>query len=108
MDFVNVDFEAKKRDYATGPRGPRERTAEQKPWDAAFEKAMAGNGILGVQVPPEQADEVRKRVASAARLYGRAVTEGVARPGKVEGTVILAWKIRIPQKREKKAESSGK
>jgi hypothetical protein len=95
----DVDFEQKPREYKGGPKGPKPRTEEQKPYDAAFKAAMDGRGVLAMQVEPDNADYARKRVISAARYFERAVTEGLPKPGKVEGTVILTWKIRVPTRR---------
>lgn len=106
-DFVTGEFVAKTRTYATGPRGPRARSEEQAAWDNAFREARDGSGFLFAQVTPAQADDARKRVASAARLMGLATTEGEARPGKVEGTVILAWEIRTPTKRGPRAKKTS-
>lgn len=100
MKFVDdVEFKVKTRTYATGPREPRPRSEKQKPWDAAFERAMNGRGVLHAQVAPDEAEAARKAVKSAARLHSRAVTEGEAQPGREQGTVILSWKIRVPEKR---------
>lgn len=96
------EFVPKKRVYSTGPRGPRNRAEEQLPWDDAFENAMNGDGFLHVQVTPDEADNARKRVAACARLFERATTEGEPRPGRVKGTVVLSWKIRVPVKRAPK------
>lgn len=99
-EFVSdAEFAPKVREYATGPRGPRPRSDEQKAWDDAFKASMDANKPLFAQVSPEEADDARKRVLSAARLYGMAVTEGQARPGSKSGTVILGWIIRVPAKR---------
>lgn len=95
----DVEFEQKPREYAGGPKGPRPRTEEQKPYDEAFKRAMDGRGVLAMQIAPEDADYVGKRVISAARFYKRSVTEGQPKPGKAEGTVILTWKIRVPVRR---------
>lgn len=97
------EFQPKTRTYAKGPRGPRERSPEQKPWDAAFADAVKGSGYLYAQVKPEEVEDARKRVNSAARINERAVTEGEPRPGREAGTVLLSWKIRIPTPRAKKA-----
>lgn len=92
-------FERKSREYAGGPKGPRPRTEEQKVWDEAVQKAHNGNGVCAVVITPEMADDARKRVNSATRYLGLSSTEGVAKPGPREGTVILAWKIRVPKER---------
>jgi hypothetical protein len=105
FEIVDEEFEPKKREYKTGPRGPLPRKEEQVPWDQAFERAMNSNNVLAVQVAPELADDAAKRVASSARYYDRSVTEGVPKPGKAENTVILTWKIRIPKKRGPKKTS---
>jgi hypothetical protein len=103
MEFVNdIEFTAKPREYKKGPRGPRARSAEQKQYDQAFENAHNTSGVLAVQVKPEDAEEARKKVNSAARLLNLATTEGEARPGKVKGLVILSWKTRVPDKRKPK------
>lgn len=96
----DIDFEAKPREYKGGAKGPRPRTEEQKPWDEAFDNAWKSeNKVLAAQVTPDMAEDAKKHVLSSARFYGLAVTEGKAIPGKVEGTVILRWKIREPKKR---------
>jgi hypothetical protein len=112
MEFQEVEvdaFEQKPREYKGGPKGPKPRTEEQKPWDAAFDKAWKGNKVLAVQVAPDQADDARKRVDSAARFFGLATTEGAAKPGNKEGTVILQWLVRERKVRgpQKTAESSS-
>lgn len=108
MQFVDdVDFKPKTREYPKGPRGPRERSEAQKPWDAAFQRAMEGRGILHAQVKPNEADDARKAVKSAARYFERAVTEGEAQPGREKGTVILSWKIRVPEKRGPRAKKTA-
>lgn len=100
FEFVSdVEFEAKHREYKGGPTGPKPRTEEQKPWDEHFKNAMNTTNVVAVQVVPDAADTARKHINSAARYFERAVTEGVAKPGNVEGTVILTWKIRIPKVR---------
>lgn len=102
VQFVaDVEFQPKKREYKKGPQGPRPRTEEQKPWDAAFQAAMDEDRPLAVQVAPDEADEARSRVGSAARYFGKATTEGQPQSGNVSGTVILTWKIREPQTRKK-------
>lgn len=100
---VVEEFVQKERTRATGPRGPRERTPEQKEWDEAFSDAYADRGFIAVQVKPEDADAAKSRIMSSARLYDLAVTEGEPRPGQVEGTVILSWRIRRPVKRGPRA-----
>lgn len=101
----DVEFAPKPRSYATGPRGPRKRSDTQKLWDAEFARRMTengGKGFLYAQVTPDTADDAKKRVAAAARLYDRATTEGEPRPGKAKGTVLLSWKIRVADKRTPK------
>lgn len=103
-EFVAASFIAKKREYTGGARGPRPRSDDQKPWDEAFMDAWDnGNGVLAVQITPDEAEEAQKRVLSAARLNNLAVTEGEAQPGGEKGTIILSWAIRVPRKREPKA-----
>ena len=102
----NVEFETKKRDYTNRVTGPRPRSEEQKPWDAAFEKARDGDGILRVQILPDDAEDARKRVKSAARYNNLGVTEGLPKQGKKEGTVILMWKIRPIKARKSQSQSS--
>lgn len=97
-------FTPKDRKYATGPRGPRKRSAEQIPWDEAFVSCMSENGgdnAIFAQVKPDEAEAARKYVRAAARIQGRAVTEGEPQAGKTKGTVILCWKIRVPQPKSK-------
>lgn len=107
-EFVtDVEFTPKTREYATGPRGPRARSDEQKPWDSAFKVAMDGTGYLHVQVTPDEAEDAKKRVASAARFYGMATTEGAARPGAAKGSVILSWQVRVPTKRGPRAKKTA-
>lgn len=106
MQFVEAEFEPKKREYKGGPRGPRPRSEEQQQWDEQFERAMNGSGVLAVQVSPDKGDEAVRRVSSAARYFERAVTEGAPKPGTVENTVILTWKIRIPKTRARKTETT--
>ena len=112
FEMLDIDeaaevFETKKRNYAGGPKGPRPRSEEQKPWDEAFDKAWKSEKkVLAVQVAPDKADEAAKHVASAARYFNLGVTEGVPKPGKVENTVILTWKIREVKPR-KTAKSSA-
>lgn len=103
----DAEFVPKTRAYATGPRGPRTRKPEQLPWDDAFKAAMVGKGVLYAQVTPDEVDDARKHVAAAARLHERAATEGEPRPGKAKGTVLLAWKIRVPVARAKKSTASN-
>lgn len=97
--FVDEKFVPKTRTTATGPRGPRERLASQVPWDEAFETAMNGKGYLAVQILPDDAEDAKKRILSSARLFEMATTEGEPQPGRVKGTVILSWMIRVPKKR---------
>lgn len=107
-EFVeDEEFVEKERPHATGPRGPRKRSEEQSEWDEAFGNAFASTGFLHAQLQPNEVADARKYVASAARLYERATTEGQARPGKVKGTVLLSWKIRTPVKRKAKSETSS-
>jgi hypothetical protein len=97
--LADAEFTPKERTYATGPRGPRERSEDQKPYDEAFGHAV-DHGFLHVQIAPEEADTVRKAVNRAARYHEKAVTEGQARPGKKKGTVVLSWQIRTPVPRK--------
>jgi len=106
-EFVDEEFVPKAREYKKGPRGARVRTATQAEWDSAFESAMNGKGYLAVQVAPDDAMEATKRINSAARFYGMAVSEGEPRPGAVKGTVILSWKIRTPNKRGPRKPAEG-
>lgn len=107
LDVEEADevFEQKPRVYKGGPVGPRERKDDQKPWDENVAKAFRAGKPFAVQVTPEQADQARKYVNSACRYQGLAATEGLPKPGKVEGTVILAWKLRVPKKRSSKSET---
>lgn len=101
------EFTPKDRKYATGPRGPRKRSAEQVPWDEAFVSCMAengGNNTIFAQVKPDEAEDARKYVRAAARIQGRAVTEGEPQAGKTKGTVILCWRIRVPQPKKTASE----
>ncbi len=97
----DAEFAPKPRVPSGKPRAPRKRSEEQKEWDEAFMNSLP-RGIFSVQVTPEEAEDARKRAVSAARLNGRALTEGAARPGRQEGTVVLTWKIRVPKKRPEK------
>lgn len=105
--LTDAEFTPKTREYPTGPRGPRPRAESQLPWDKAFKSAMDGSGFLHAQLTPDEADEARKSVASAARLHERATTEGEARPGSEPGTVVLSWQIRVPAKRSPKTPESA-
>lgn len=108
LDFEEAAdvFETKPREYKGGPKGPRERKEEQVPWDEAFERAWNSESkVMAVQIKPEEADVAKKRVASAARYFGLGYTEGLPKPGRVEGTVILAWKLREVKPRAKKTET---
>jgi hypothetical protein len=108
VEFVaEEDFVPKPRAYSKGPRGPRQRTEEQMEWDEAFSHALNGTGYLHVQVGPEEVQDARKRVASAARYTGKGITEGEARPGRVKGTVLLSWQIRDVKKRKPKTDGAG-
>lgn len=99
------EFKPKTREYAKGPRGPRARKPEQVPWDKAFKSAHDAGKPLFAQVTPEEAEAARKAVASAARLYGLATTEGEPQAGAEKGTVVLSWLIRVPSKREDKPQA---
>jgi len=100
---TDEEFVPNERAYATGPRGPRRRTEDQEPWDEAFGHANDSTGYLHAQVAPDEVEDARKRVASAARYHGKGITEGQARPGKTKGTVLLSWKIRDVVKRKPKS-----
>ena len=103
LDEAEEVFETKPREYKGGAKGPRPRKPDQIPWDEAFEKAWnSEKKILAVQIAPEEAENARKRIASCERYFDLGTTEGVAKPGKVEGTVILTWKIRQVTKRPRK------
>ena len=95
----DVEFAPKPAPKRVGIKGKRPRSEDQIPWDTALKTAFDNDRPMAVQVTPDMADEARKRVDSAARFHDLAVTEGEARPGKVEGTVILAWIVRVPKKR---------
>lgn len=99
-------FEAPKREYKGGPTGPRPRSVEQSQWDEAMKRAHDGNGVMAVQVKPDAAGDAKKRIDSACRFLGLSATAGVPKPGKVEGTVILTWKIRVPKPRKKRSEAA--
>lgn len=102
MEFVTeeVEFEAKPRVYSGGNKGPRPRSEEQKKWDEQFKKSWESDRkTLAVQVPPDKADDARKRVNSSARFFKLTTTEGLPKPGKAENTVILTWLIREPKPR---------
>lgn len=101
-DVAADEFEVAKRVYKGGPVGPRPRSEEQKPWDEAVQKAYDGTGIFAVQIAPEGAEDAKKRVDSAVRFLGLSTTAGLPKPGRIEGTVILTWKIRLPKKRASK------
>lgn len=105
MEFLSEDvaaeqFETKKREYKGGPAGPRPRTETQMEWDKAVKRAYeSASQVFAVQVAPDAADDARKRVDAAVRFLNLGTTAGVPKPGKVEGTVILTWKIRDVVKR---------
>ena len=104
---TGLEFEQKPIERASGPRGKRARTAEQAEWDEAILAAYEEGHAFAVQIHPDEAPEIRKKVTSSCNYLDLGKTEGLARPGSDEGTVILHWKIREIVKRGPRGNTSA-